>query len=149
MFGVVLGVTVALSATPPVGYEAAVAKVPPRHWALVRSASVDRTSNGQAHRADMSIHLAPATSKAKADQVLHEVGHVVFYADRELDRDYCARFWPRGKLRGVPPSPYAARTGCAEDEADGYKQMLTGGSVEDPARTRFFRERVFRPGELP
>jgi hypothetical protein len=130
---------------PPTGYERAWAAVPMRHRLLVASIHVDRDSGGQARRRDMSIHLTPYRSDG---QLHHEVGHLVLYADPALERDWQAAFWPGGRLRGIPPSRYA-RTNDREDAAESYEEMLQHGCLEDPARTRFMLERVFRPGETP
>lgn len=133
------------SVLPPTGYEAAAASVPARHWALVRSVHVDRDSGGQARRSSMSVHLTPYRSDG---QLWHELGHIVRWSDPSLASDWDRQFWSGGKVRGIPPSRYA-RTEPDEDFAESYEEMLEHGCLEDPDRTRFMMERVFRPGELP
>lgn len=130
----------------PPGYEEAAARIPPRHLALASSIVVDRASGGQSRRSDRSIHLTPART-GSTGQLWHEAGHIVAYASPEIERDWRARFWPGGAPIGQTVSRYAA-TNDREDFAETYKEMLEHGCVEDAGRTRFMRERVFRPGEL-
>jgi hypothetical protein len=133
--------------TAPPGYQHAVARLPARHWALVRSVAVDRASNGQAGQADLSVHLPPADSNA--DGVLaHEVGHIVAYTHPDLERAWEQTFWPDGQPLGQTVSRYA-RTNPREDWAETYKELLERGHLDgSPERERFMRERVFLPGEL-
>lgn len=125
---------------PPQGYERAVAALPPGHWALVRSATIDRTSGGQARRADLSIHLTPHRRDA---QLWHEVGHIVMYADATLERDWRTAFWPDGSPRHAVVSRYA-RINHREDFAESYQEYLEhGGLAAQPERDTFLRTRVF------
>lgn len=119
----------------PVGYERASARVPICHWQLVRSIAIDRTSNGQARRADRSIHLSPWHDDG---QLWHEVGHIVMYASPDLERAWTERFWPNGRVVGTPVSRYA-RTNRAEDWAEAYKEYIEHGHLDDPDRDRFVR----------
>ena len=128
----------------PAGYEHAVSRLPARHWALVRSAAIDRSSGGQARRATMSVHMTPYRTDS---QLHHEVGHLVAYADPALERDWRERFWPRGKPLGTPVSRYA-RTNDREDFAVAYEELIEHGCLSDRERERFLRDRVFRAGEL-
>lgn len=132
-------------ATPPVGLERAVARVPARHWLLVGSVAVDRLSSAQASRDGMSISL---TSRSDAESLWHEVGHIVLYSDRPMEQAWQATIWPGDKPAGRPVSRYA-HTSDREDFAESYAAMIRDGSVADRLRDRFMRSRVFRSGELP
>lgn len=131
-----LFVVASLLPAPP-GYERAVSLVPARHWGLVRSTHLDREHGAQARRATMSIHLVPKPEGRDASLV-HEVGHVVQYADPALERDWTAQFG-RGR------TAKAAR----ESFADAYAALILTGCPDSRAQERFLRERVFRPGEYP
>lgn len=122
----------------PSGYEAAVDRLPPRHWALVRSVHVDRDSGGQARRRTMSVHLTPYDLVGTGDaQLVHEVGHIVYYADPSLERDWRRRF-ARGETRGT----------ASERFADAYTEMVMTGCPDSRSQERWLRERVFtEPGE--
>jgi hypothetical protein len=129
----------ALIQPAPPGYEAAAGRVPERHWALVREARIDRESGGQARRATMSIHLTPYGATGRGDaQLVHEVGHLVYYADPALERDW--RRWV---------GPRADRARASELFADAYESVVLGGCAEVGAHEHFLRARVFRPGEYP
>lgn len=131
---------------PPPGYERAVAALPRRHWALVRAWYIDRDSGGQARRADMSIHLTPYRNDS---QLHHEVGHIVMYANPDIERDWQRDFWPDGKIRFKPVSNYA-KTNYKEDFSETYEELLQHGHLdEQPEREQWMRSRVFRAGELP
>lgn len=136
---------VVLTVAVPPGYAAAWERIPERHRTLVRSIHVDRDSGGQARRATMSIHLTPRSTAAT---LWHEVGHLVRWSDPELAAAWDRRFWPDGRLRGVPPSRYA-RTSPSEDLAESYEEMIEHGCLEDPDRSRFMLSRVLRPNEVP
>jgi hypothetical protein len=123
----------------PTGYESAVTRVPARHWRLVQAATIDRDSGGQARRATMSIHLTPYDSTGRGDaQLVHEVGHIVYYADPALERDWRARF-ARGETRNT----------ASERFADTYTEMVLTGCPDSRSQERWLRERVFRDHEYP
>ena len=127
----------------PPGYEAIAARIPAAHWALVGSIHLDRDNSAQARRADMSIHLPRV--RVVPGSLAHEVGHLVLYADPELERAWREAFWPGGRVRGATTSAYA-RTSPAEDFAETYQEYVEhGGRLEQLERRDWMRDRVFGP----
>lgn len=130
-------------AAPP-GYERAWDSIPERHRALVRSIHVDRESSGQARRATMSVHLKPYRGHSSEVTLVHEVCHVIAYANPAVEQAWHARFWPDGTPVGSPPTRYA-RTSPGEDFAVSCEKAQDGDGPDDPDRAAFFRERGIWP----
>lgn len=125
-------------------YSTAIARVPRSHWSLVTDATIDPTTNGQAHQVDSTILLPPYNQTGRGDAVLwHEVGHVWFYNHAAESRAYCDQFWPHGRPIGKIVSRYAG-TSCHEDEAESYAEWIERGRIDDYGRHEFFRTVVFR-----
>jgi hypothetical protein len=136
----------AASATAPLpsppGYEAAVAALPARHWALVRSVTL--AYRGRVKYSTSSIELPRVP---KASTLHHEVGHLVHAAHPAVAEAWQERFWRGDTLLGTPPSRYG-RTSWKEDFATTYEEMLEHGSVGDADRAAFMLRHVFLPGEI-
>ena len=123
--------------TAPAGYEAVWQSLPLRHRQLVRSIQIDRTSSGQSRRSTMSIHLTPHRGPQSDRTLVHEVCHIIAYANPELEQAWSAQFWPKGKPVGKPPTEYA-RTSPAEDWAVSCEKAR-GGGPDDLTRAAFIR----------
>lgn len=110
------------------------ARVPAAHRALVRLIEINDWSHPQAVK-DGLIRM-PANRDPKS--ILHEVGHLVGWADdSRLLRAYTAEFWRNGKARGGTVSNRARRS-PSEDFADHYRRwVLDDGGESTNARTRW------------
>jgi hypothetical protein len=124
-------------AAPP-GYEAVWESLPLRHRQLVRSIQIDRTSSGQSRRSTMSIHLPPHRGKASDVTLVHELCHLIAYANPELEQAWDKRFWPHGKPVGRPPTEYA-ESAPEEDWAVSCEKARDGDGPDDQGRAAFIR----------
>jgi hypothetical protein len=97
-------------------YDTAARTLPPQHWALVRSVTIEP---GHGKHKDGAIRLPPY----RGPRVLwHEAGHAVGDATGLID-DYCAEFWRRGRPLGAVARSYG-KTNCREDWATAYERTV-------------------------
>ena len=133
------GVASAEASTSPNGYERAVENVPPRHWSLVREVIVEHRETGQANKRTFTIRLPEDVNE---DDLYHEVGHIVAWSNPEIEHEWAVRFWPNGRITGIPVNQHAM-SDPSEDFAETYEWILSGKPVRDAKRLNFMQERVF------
>lgn len=132
-------VAVLLTLLSPNGYERAVENVPPQHWSLVREVVVEHRETGQANKRTFTIRLPEDVNEA---DLYHEVGHIVAWSNPEIEHEWAVRFWPDGRITGIPVNQHAM-SDPSEDFAETYEWILSGKTVRDSQRLDFMRERVF------